>query len=904
MKTKESKTILLVEDEAITAMAEAKTLERKGFTVLTALSGDKAIETAAGHQDIDLILMDIDLGPGIDGTQAAEIILKNKEIPVLFLSNHTEPEIVDKTEKITSYGYVVKNSGDTVLLASIRMAFKLHDAHRELRKREGDLTKSQKLLSLIFDNTPNAITITDAETNIVIEANKGIEWTGWTSEEIIGNNPQMLMNWVHPDTGNKIREIIDETGKNINYRIEFFKKDGTIAHAMMNSVLIRMDDRPYILTISNDVTKLSVSETLLRRTKEELEMTNEELNATVEELEATNQELHATIVELKETKGNLESLLDENKRTLQALQESEYFLRRSQEIARIGSFILEGPRPGQLNYRWRTSQVMNDIMGIDDSYPTTRESLMNLVVDPAAIMEHIKSQVYEKKGNFNLEYQIKRPRDGEVRWIYGQGETVYDDKGNFLSLLATVQDITERKKAEEELKKFQFTIDQSSETVFWLARDGGLGYVNDEACRSLGYTRDELLGMKIFDIDPVLTRERWDADMERFYAGRKGGSVIFESMHRRKDGTLFPVEVRAQFLWFGEHDLHVSVARDITERKQAEEALQQEKIFTDAVIDSIPGLLYLYDEEGRLRRWSKSHETMTGYSTEELNGMHVLDWFKHDEKNAAAIKAGVERAFHEGHATEEGNLMTKSGKKIPYYFTATLLEIQGKKYFTGIGIDITKQKQAYEALGYALREKEALLQELQHRMKNSLAMITGIIELEAVRTENAGEKTVLNNLKGRIDSLTNLYTMLFQTNMVTEVALDEYIQSIVSSLTASYLDGVNSIRIGLQCDPLTVSVKNATAWGLIVNELLTNALKYAYPGGGTGVIRISLKIAGGEASLSISDNGAGPPPDFNIDRPAGFGLLLVNMLTRQLDGALSFSRGTENVFTIRAPVRS
>jgi PAS domain S-box-containing protein len=618
--------------------------------------------------------MDIDLGSGIDGTQAAETILKTKDIPVLFLSNHIESEIVDRTEKITSYGYVVKNSGDTVLLASIRMAFRLHDAHRELRIREEELKKSQKILSLVFDNTPNAITITDIETNIIIEANKGVEWTGWTREEIIGKSPVVLENWVQLDKGNKIRDILRETGKLSNYRVAFYKKDGTIAHAIMNSVLIQMDDRPYFLTISNDVTRLSVSETLLLHTKDEMKATNEELNATVEELEATNEELQTTITELEETK--------------------KYLVRRKDGT----------------------------------TFPALIQSTIIF-------------------------------RNGQPAGIRG-----------------LLVDITKRKQIEEELKMFQYTIDQSSETVLWLSRDAGFEYVNEEACRSLGYTREELLGMKLWDIDPVLSRERWDSDLERFRAGRQGGSVIFESMHLRKDGTRYPVEVRAQFLWFGERELHVAVVRDITERKRAE-----------------------------------------------------------------------------------------------------------------------------EALGIVLREKETLLHELQHRMKNSLAMITGIIELEAARTDNSCEKTVLNNLKGRIDSLTNLYTLLFQTSMVTEVALDEYIHSIVSSLAATYVDGMNTIQIEPQCDRLTVSVKNATAWGLIANELMTNALKYAFPKGGTGIVRISLKIAGGEVSLSISDNGAGPPPDFNIEHPAGFGMLLVKMLTQQLGGALFFVRGTENVFTVRAP---
>ncbi|HOW81912.1 MAG TPA: response regulator, partial [Spirochaetota bacterium] len=123
------KTVLLVEDEAVTSAIESRMLEKHGYTVLSADTGERAVEMALNNQDIDVILMDIDLGTGIDGTQAAENILRLKNIPILFLSSHTEQAIVDKTEKITSFGYVVKNSGETVLMASIRMAFRLYDAN-------------------------------------------------------------------------------------------------------------------------------------------------------------------------------------------------------------------------------------------------------------------------------------------------------------------------------------------------------------------------------------------------------------------------------------------------------------------------------------------------------------------------------------------------------------------------------------------------------------------------------------------------------------------------------------------------------------------------------------------------------------------------------------------------------
>ncbi len=133
------KTILLVEDEVIIALAGKLLLSNHGFNVITASSGETAVELVNETPDIDLILMDIDLGIGIDGTRAATLILEKHEIPLVFLSSHTEIEVVEKTEGITSYGYIVKNSGETVLIASIKMAFKLFDAQQNIQKQRMDI---------------------------------------------------------------------------------------------------------------------------------------------------------------------------------------------------------------------------------------------------------------------------------------------------------------------------------------------------------------------------------------------------------------------------------------------------------------------------------------------------------------------------------------------------------------------------------------------------------------------------------------------------------------------------------------------------------------------------------------------------------------------------------------------
>ena len=120
-----NKTLLLVEDEVLIAMEKQQELGRYGYNIIHAMTGEAAVSIIKEKNDIDMVLMDLDLGGGIDGTTAAEIILEDRDIPIIFVSSHTEPEVVKKTEKITSYGYVVKSSGISILNSSIKAAFEL-----------------------------------------------------------------------------------------------------------------------------------------------------------------------------------------------------------------------------------------------------------------------------------------------------------------------------------------------------------------------------------------------------------------------------------------------------------------------------------------------------------------------------------------------------------------------------------------------------------------------------------------------------------------------------------------------------------------------------------------------------------------------------------------------------------
>ena len=176
----EKKIILLVEDDAVTGLAGKMMLEKNGYSVMTAMSGARAVEIALNNK-IDLILMDIDLGGDIDGNRAAQEILSKKNLPVLFLTAHVEREIVEKVRKITRYGYALKNTGEYVLLSSIEMVFDLFEAHEKTRESE------ENHRSLVEDI--NDIIFSMDDKGVFTYVSPRIEfYLNFRSMEIIGKN--------------------------------------------------------------------------------------------------------------------------------------------------------------------------------------------------------------------------------------------------------------------------------------------------------------------------------------------------------------------------------------------------------------------------------------------------------------------------------------------------------------------------------------------------------------------------------------------------------------------------------------------------------------------------------------------------------------------------------------------
>lgn len=186
---------------------------------------------------------------------------------------------------------------------------------------------------------------------------------------------------------------------------------------------------------------------------------------------------------------------------------------------------------------------------------------------------------------------------------------------------------------------------------------------------------------------------------------------------------------------------NVQQAKYITERVRAEEALRREQLLTNAIFDSVPGLLYLYDDKGNLVRWNKKLETLTGYTPEELAGMQLLDWYRGSEEDIAAITRGVEKCLAEGYAEANGNLRIKDGTRIRFHFTAVRLEIDGKNYIAGIGIDITEREKLQNDLlkMQKLESLGILAGGIAHDFNNILTGIMGNISFAKMVLDESHE---------------------------------------------------------------------------------------------------------------------------------------------------------------------
>ena len=349
--------------------------------------------------------------------------------------------------------------------------------------------------------------------------------------------------------------------------------------------------------------------------------------------------------------------------------------------------------------------------------------------DQGMLKQRVLEAVRARERVLRLEYRLMH-RDGSVRWVADRRQMIYGEDGKLRWVDGLILDITDRKRSDVALRLTQFTVDRGSESIYWMGPDGRLIYVNDRTCEALGYSREELLSMKIQEINPEFPPERWPYHWDEL---RNRRIFTAESTHRSKDGRLIPVELTANYIEFDGKEYNCVYAHDITARKRNEELIVLERDFSKAVLDSLPGIFYLFDRKGKFLRWNNNFEKITGYSAEEIGKMHPLDIFEGPDK--ALVRSRITDAFVKGTSEVEAELVTKTGKKETYYFTGHTFQVKEEMCLIGTGIDISERKKLEEQLrkSQKMEAMGLLAGGIAHDFNNLLTGILGYASLLSLK---------------------------------------------------------------------------------------------------------------------------------------------------------------------------
>ncbi|HEY8187497.1 MAG TPA: PAS domain S-box protein [Pyrinomonadaceae bacterium] len=519
-------------------------------------------------------------------------------------------------------------------------------------------------------------------------------------------------------------------------------------------------------------------------------------------------------------------------------------------------------------------------------------------VDPKR-REEFKRQLEEHGVVKGFEFEAYR-KDGSVIWLCENVRAVRDENGKVLYYEGTTQDITERRKADHSLRLFRTLMDRSTDAIEVLDPNTlSFLHCNKSAYESLGYTREEFLGLSAYDIDPNVNQElneRLQAEMS------KSDSVTFESVHRRKDGSTFPVEINLKTVCL-ERDYRLAVVRDITERKLAEEALRHAEQKYRELFENAQDATYVHDLKGTYTSINLAAEKLTGYSRQEILGKDFSSFVA--PEYVEQVRENLCRKLREqGETTYEVEVITKNGQRVPVEVSSRLIYKEGVPVgVQGTARNIAERKRAEEALrGFSRQliqaqeaERESIARELHDQIGQLLTAIQ--INLKTIRDSKAeGSALLLNEGVTLVDkAIQQVRDLSFELrpSLLDDLGLTAALQW--------YTDHYRQ-RTGIQTTTsISPESRNRlpreleTSCFRIVQEALTNVARHAQAKN----VAIDVRTGNGELSLSIKDDGMGfnSYAATNGMSPNSLGLRGMEERVRSLGGKLEIlsapSEGTE-----------
>jgi PAS domain S-box-containing protein len=477
-----------------------------------------------------------------------------------------------------------------------------------------------------------------------------------------------------------------------------------------------------------------------------------------------------------------------------------------------------------------------------------------------------------------------------------------------MNALSTAEIKKQKKLIENELikseEKYRLITEKSRDLIALVDDEGKCLYASPSHLEVLGYSPDELIGGNLFDFihpdDVQSVFDKWVESKNK----NEGKDAIFRYKH--KNGKWMIFEARGNWITEGRdtEKKAVLVSRDITQMINAQENLRRERDYNKRIIEETPAIVCGISPTGITRFINGSASRITGYKADELIGKnwHVIFY-------PGELYGQVDKFFEDYNKGDvkdyEMNLLTKNGelKTISWHSISKFNEQNELEELIGFGYNITERKLAEEKILNSLKEKELLIKEIHHRVKNNLQVISSIFYLQSEKVNDSILHGIINECRNRVNSMALIHENFYQSEDLTKIDFKEYLGDLVNNLEVSIgHENSSLIKIHLHVDSILLSVDTAIPCGLLINELVSNCFKHAFPHGRQGNIWIEMrKESEQNFKLMIKDDGIGLPDNFDFKNTKNLGMEIVTTLTEQLEGDIRFlnQNGTEFILNLK-----
>jgi PAS domain S-box-containing protein len=593
------------------------------------------------------------------------------------------------------------------------------------------------------------------------------------------------------------------------------------------------------------------------------------------------------------------------------LRESEEEFAEIQNMAHVGNWVWDIKTDKAY---W--SNELYRIFGRDPQKlaPTIDEFHRYIHPDDRHDYVNLADKALNERSTLCVDFRIISD-DGEERTIHMQSEIIFDEKNCPVRIKGIVQDITERKKANEKIERLANIIEYTNDGIGLITPEGIVLEWNKGEEHIYGYDMEDIVGRHISVLSPPHMKNEPMDNIE--LVKQTHISFNYSASRMRKDGKTIDVSITLAPV-FDSHGKLTAISfitRDITEQKMHEEKLRESEEKYRNIVETANEGIALINSEGVITFANKKMADMLGYSVEEIVDRTVWDFVEEEQKTTVTTKFDG-RHKDSNYDTFEFKLKRKDGSPLWVLISSKAFFDKDGKFKGSLNLhtDITKRKEAEEALNYI---EIARKKEIHHRIKNNLQVISSLLDLQAEKfkgKKDIKDSQVLDAFKesqDRVISMALIHEELHKGGELDALNFSTYIKELADNLFLTYRLGNEGISLDMDIEEdILFDLDTAVPLGIIINELLSNSLKYAFPDRDKGEIRIKLhreetikrkklNYKNSVFALSLSDNGVGIPEDLNIEDLDSLGLQLVTSLVDQLEGELELKRNNGTEFIIR-----